>query len=188
MSKKPFSAGYFSSYDRGLECLLDMWPAIRKQVPEATLDIYYGWNVFDEFHSKNPQMMKWKWQMIRKLNDLKDLGVAEHGRVNHQELADAMKQLRVWFYPTEFTEIHCITALKAVEAGMIPVVTKVAALSETVKAWHLDCQDIYTNKKGQLAFIEMAEEALTGSLDIVDPADNRYWPDVAKVWDTCLKP
>jgi len=37
--KKPNSVGYFSSYDRGLECLLNMWPEVVKEIPEATLDI-----------------------------------------------------------------------------------------------------------------------------------------------------
>jgi glycosyltransferase involved in cell wall biosynthesis len=181
--KKPNSVGYFSSYDRGLECLLDMWPKIKQKVPEATLDIYYGWNTFDQYHAKNPEMMKWKWQMIRKMHQD---GVTDHGRVSHEELAKAMKDIQVWAYPTEFTEIHCITALKAVEAGCIPVVTKVAALGETVRGWHLDCQDIYTNEKGQAAFVDMVVAALKGELAPVEPVDNRYWPDVAKKWNEVL--
>ena len=181
--KKPYSVGYFSSYDRGLECLLDMWPKIKEQVPEATLDIYYGWNTFDAVHSNNPEQMRWKWQMIRKMNQD---GITEHGRVNHQQLADAMKEIQVWAYPTEFTEIHCITALKAAEAECTPVVTKVAALAETVKSMYmLDSKSIYTNTKDQEAFIKLVVTALkTGGG--YDRVSNRYWPDVAKVWSEAM--
>lgn len=184
--KRKYSVGYFSSYDRGLECLLDMWPRIKEQVPDATLDIYYGWNSFDQMHSKNPQMMKWKWQMIRKMHEV---GAVDHGRVNHQELADAMKEIQVWAYPTEFTEIHCITALKAQEAGCIPVVTSVAALKETALGGvQIDSDDIYTNEKAQKEFINMVVHGLVEDLELDDSKlpDTRYWPDVAKVWSEAL--
>lgn len=173
--------GYYSSYDRGLECLLDMWPKIKERVPEATLDIYYGWNQFDKFHAKDPQKMKWKWQMIRKMNQD---GVKEHGRVNHTDLAKAMKEIQVWAYPTEFTEIHCITALKAQEAGCIPVTTNVGALKETVlSGWKTDTESIYTDEFAQGEFIKRLILALQGEKAFKELVPNRYWPDVAKIWD-----
>lgn len=181
--KKPYSVGYFSSYDRGLECLLNMWPKIREQVPEATLDIYYGWNTFDKVHSANPQMMKWKWSIIRKLSELRSLGVTEHGRVDHQTLAKAMKEIQVWAYPTEFTEIHCITALKAQEAGCVPVVTDVAALQETVvRGYTVAADDIYTNEKAQVTFVDLVARAMKEGDQSDEDVPNRYWSDVAKVW------
>ena len=123
--KRKHSAGYFSSYDRGLECLLHLWPKI--QVPDATLDIYYGWNSFDKMFADNPDGMKWKWGVIRLLSENKERGVTEHGRVSHEELARRMNEIEVWLYPTQFTEIHCITALKTAEADMHQVHTGVAA-------------------------------------------------------------
>lgn len=179
--KRKYSVGYFSSYDRGLECLLDMWPKIKEQVPEATLDIYYGWDMYDQMHRQNPEKMKWKWQMIRKMHDV---GAVDHGRVNHQQLADAMKEIKVWAYPTEFTEIHCLTALKAQEAGCIPVVTDMAALKETVRnGFKIDATDIYTNIDKQQQFINCVIAAVNGNEAEHKDIPNRYWTDVAKTWD-----
>lgn len=187
MAKKPYSVGYFSSYDRGLECLLNMWPKIKEQVPEATLDIYYGWNSFDAVHTKNPEMMKWKWQMIRKLNDLKDQGVTEYGRVDHKTLAQKMKEIQVWAYPTEFTEIHCITALKAQRAGCIPVTTKVAALAETVVSGkNVNVDDIYTNEDAQKEFVDNVVYVLNHPGEYTTRQGAIYWTDVAKVWSEAL--
>src|SRR5689334_9604779 len=122
--------GYFSAYYRGLDCLLDMWPVIyQKTDGKATLDIYYGWQSWEALsgdHTLKPRIEA-------KLEALKKYGVTEHGRVSHEELAKAMKETDVWAYPTEFPEIHCITALKAQQAGCWPVVTDVGALKETVK-------------------------------------------------------
>ncbi len=184
--RRKHSVGYFSSYDRGLECLLDMWPKIKESVPDATLDIYYGWNSYDSMHAKDPAKMKWKWQMIRKMNDV---GAVEHGRVNHRGLANAMKEIQVWAYPTEFTEIHCITALKAQEAGMIPVTTDVGALEETVQSGvRLRGEDIYTNEKFQSEFIDTVVRILKGKGAMMSGSgvENRYWPDVARVWDEAI--
>ena len=38
---------YGSSYDRGLEHLLKLWPDVIKEVPNAQLRIFYGWILFD---------------------------------------------------------------------------------------------------------------------------------------------
>lgn len=186
--KRPHSVGYFSSYDRGLECLLGMWLKIREQVPDATLDIYYGWDSFDKANKGNTERMRWKWGIIKKLHELKAHGVTEHGRVSHEELAQKMKEIQVWAYPTEFTEIHCITALKAQEAGCYPIVTEVAALKETViNGYLVKTDDIYSNETAQNEFIGAVVRTFASSTgnplyrtDLSVP--NRYWSDVAKVW------
>lgn len=181
--KRKHSAGYFSSYDRGLECLLNLWVDIRKEVPDATLDIYYGWDTFDKMFAADPMGMKWKWGIIRKLSELKDQGVTEHGRVSHEELAEKMKEIAVWLYPSQFTEIHCITALKTAEAGMHQVHTGVAALMETApNATIIKGDTIYTDVKQQQEFVKAAIKALKNPIPS-KPPEGRYWNQVAKIWD-----
>lgn len=181
--KRKNSVGYFSAYYRGLECLLHMWPKIREQVPDATLDVYYGWESWvalqgeDDFYER----------MERRFTELKDQGVTVHGRVSHAELATAMRSTQVWAYPTEFTEIHCITALKAQEAGCYPVVTNVGALAETVQCGDkINTKRIYTDEYKQEKFIAAVVTALkeekTGK-----PVPNCDWADVAKEWDNVIK-
>lgn len=182
-NKRPHSVGYFSAYYRGLECLLDMWLKIRKEVPDATLDVYYGWESWvglegeDEFYQT----------MERKFAALKKHGVTVHGRVSHEELAQAMLGIQVWAYPTQFSEIHCITALKAQEAGCYPVVTNVAALKETVQSGDkLSTKKIYMDEYQQEKFankvIAALKEGKTGT-----PVSGCDWSDVAQSWHTELK-
>lgn len=181
--KRKNSVGYFSAYYRGLECLLDMWPKIRESVPDATLDVYYGWESWlalqgeDDFYER----------MERKFEELADSGVTVHGRVSHQELADAMRSIQVWAYPTEFTEIHCITALKAQEAGCYPVTTNVGALAETVQCGDkINTKRIYTDTYKQGKFIQAVVQALKeGRTGVGVP--NTDWSDVAKQWDAVIK-
>ncbi|UOF77951.1 glycosyltransferase [Caudoviricetes sp.] len=183
MSKRKNSVGYFSAYYRGLECLLDMWDAIREQVPDATLDVYYGWESWlalegeDDFYHR----------MEEKFQHYADKGVTVHGRVNHEELAKAMKEIQVWAYPTQFPEIHCITALKAQEAECYPVVTDVAALKETVQSGtKIRTKRIYIDEYQQEKFVKAVVAALkegkTGT-----PVPNTDWSDVAKQWEDAIK-
>lgn len=184
MTKKKNSVGYFSAYYRGLECLLtSIWPLVRKEVPDATLDVYYGWESWvgmrgeDEFYER----------MEALFDEMKDQGVTVHGRVSHTELAQAMKNTQVWAYPTEFEEIHCITALKAQEAGCYPVVTNVGALKETVQSGEfIRTKRIYTDDYKQQKFAEAIVRALkegrTGS-----PVPGTDWGDVAAAWDNTIR-
>lgn len=181
--KKTNSVGYFSAYYRGLECLLRMWDAIRAEVPDATLDVYYGWESWVSVQGED----NFYHRMEKKFKEYADKGVTVHGRVSHEELAKAMKEIQVWAYPTEFEEIHCITALKAQEAGCYPVVTNVGALQETVQCGDkIDTLTIYTDAYQQKKFIDAVVSALkekkTGT-----PVKNTDWSDVAKSWDTEIK-
>ncbi len=176
------SVGYFSAYYRGLEVLLRMWPEIRKQVPDATLDVYYGWESWVAYQGEDDFYHK----MEDQFHKLKDDGVTVHGRVSHEALAKAMKQTKVWAYPTEFPEIHCITALKAQEAGCYPVVTNVAALNETVKSGTvIKSQRIYHDEYKQKKFIEAVVNALQ-SESATPPVDKTAWSDVAADWTSFI--
>ena len=121
---------YTSSYDRGLEHLLKMWPEVKKAVPKAELHIFYGWQLFDRFYKDNPGSMAWKKRMEEMMQAD---GITHHGRVSQPDIEDWYKKCGVWAYPTHFGEISCISAMKAQTWGAIPVVVDYAALQTTVQ-------------------------------------------------------
>lgn len=183
MTKRKNSVGYFSAYYRGLECLLEMWPKVREEVSDATLDVYYGWESWvgmegeDEFYHRMEALFA----------KLKKHGVTVHGRVSHTDLAKAMKEIQVWAYPTQFSEIHCITALKAQEAGCFPVVTNVAALEETVQSGvKIRTRKIYSDEYQQDKFVKEIVNALNEE-KVGTPVPNVDWADVAKSWDETIR-
>src|SRR5579883_1801446 len=77
----PYSCIYGSNYARGLENLLDIWPKVKEGYPQATLDIYYGWE-HSGWMTYQPEKEP---KMRRQIATLPD--VHEHGRVSHEELA-----------------------------------------------------------------------------------------------------
>jgi len=130
MKRNPKACLYTSSYDRGLEHLLDIWPAVIKAVPDAKLNIFYGWQTFDAIHADNPERQAYKEKMEKKM---RYKGIVHHGRVGHRELEKWFQRCGIYAYPTHFEEISCISAMKAQAFGAIPVVINYAALKETVK-------------------------------------------------------
>ena len=134
---------YTSSYDRGLQHLLEMWPDIRKAVPDAELEIFYGWQLFDKFYSGNPSSMMWKEKIVEMMGQE---GIVKHGRLSQPELALEMQECGIWAYPTHFGEINCISAIKAQAYGCEPVVINYAALKETVQFGRKVEGDIYDDE------------------------------------------
>lgn len=182
MRKRPNSVGYFSAYYRGLECVLDMWPKIRKEVPDATLSVYYGWESWLAIQGEDDLYVR----ISGKLDSLKDQGVTDHGRVGHKELIKRMKEIQVWAYPTEFPEIFCITALKAQEARCFPVVTNVAALEETAQSGvKIRSRRIYSDEYNQRKFIKEVVSALKEKKEGT-PVPESDWSNRAKAWQKAI--
>lgn len=128
VKKNPHSCIYASNYARGLEILLDYWPVIKKEFPEATLDIYYGWQTWGLLGPEKEAKMR------RQIQDYQDLCVVDHQCVGHQELNAAFAKASIWAYPCIAPETFCITALRAQANGVIPVIIEGTALSETVRS------------------------------------------------------
>jgi GT2 family glycosyltransferase/tetratricopeptide (TPR) repeat protein len=97
---------YSSSPDRGLYQLLKMVPEIRKEVPDFTLKVAYGflnWESAAKQRNDTASM-----ELIKKIKGLMDQpGVVYLDRINKEELAKHQKESKVWFYPTWFTETFC---------------------------------------------------------------------------------
>lgn len=147
IERDPHLVVYGSSYDRGLEHLLKMWPAIKEAVPDARLRVFYGWNLFDVGYSDNPERMAWK----AKINELMTQdGITHLGRIGHEAVKKEFERAGVWAYPAHFAEISCITAMKAQAYGAVPCVIEYAALKETAQFGVKVKGDIYDKETKDL--------------------------------------
>lgn len=131
---------YGSSYDRGLDILLKLWPRIIEKFPDATLDVCYGWDLFIAGYKDNPERMSW---MDRMNTLMKQPGITHHGRIGKAELKKIRQSCGIWAYPTYFQEINCITALDCQSDGLVPVTMNSFALKETVGSGAKIEGDIY---------------------------------------------
>ena len=185
--KEPNRFVYTSTPNRGLENILDVWPQIREAIPGATLHVYYGWNTFAAAEKDNPTAMAWMRTMQEKMQQD---GIVDHGRVNQNELAEDLKRSTLWLYPTEFPEIHCITALEMQAARVYPITTGYAALAETQQSGVKIPGDPKTpewRKTFVDTVITAARSNFAAQLDMGEKyAESCSWEKVAHVWDTTL--
>lgn len=131
IQKDPFKLIYSSSPDRGLSNLLNFFPEIRKEFPQATLHVFYGFDnwkkaVVQRNNADEIRYMQWIEA------GLKQPGVIYKGRISQKELAEEQMSSALWVYPAHFTETYCITATECMLAGAVPVCTTLAALDTTV--------------------------------------------------------
>lgn len=181
---------YTSSYDRGLEHLLVVWPDVKKAIPKAKLHIFYGWQLFDKFHAGNPASMAWKAKMVEMM---KYDGITEHGRVAQPLMVEEYKKSGIWAYPTHFGEINCISGLKAQAYGCEPVVVNYAALREVVQFGRRVEGDIYDQETKE-AYKKELIDALKHPMseekrhEMMKWARENYtWEKIAKEWSEEFK-
>lgn len=185
---------YASCPSRGLVYLLRWWNYIRKACPFATLDVYYGWNVWAKNSAKTDPAFGKVYDEIEQTKDQE--GITWHGRVGQHELADAFSRSQIWAYPMSFPEISCITAMKAQIMGCLPIVIdKRNAVAETVQHGvkvDVEIEDIV----GQKTFMDEVIKHLQNP-GLFSPADkqtmvdwakeNFQWAKVASDWDRIMR-
>lgn len=183
---KPFKMLYASSYDRGLEHLLKMWPEIKKKIPGATLDVCYGWEMFLKGYANNPYMMSWKERMEKLMEQE---GITHHGRLPKKELDEITKSCDIWAYYCTFDETNCITALNCQRLGCVPITMAKAGLLTTVYSGIMIDGDGLEpeTKEAYLKAVIMAYENpewLEKERKIAMSGINKFnWSNIAKEWE-----
>lgn len=124
--RNPHRVIFSSSPDRGLDRAMLVMDRVVKEIPDATLHAFYGFNgmramgAHAEVARLEAMIAERPW-------------VKFHGNVTQDQLTEEFKAAAVWLYPTNFLETFCITAIEALCAGCYPVVRKFGALPDTLK-------------------------------------------------------
>lgn len=114
---------FSSAPERGLVDLLKNWSRILQIKPDATLEVFSPSYSIDQLDNSLE---------IKEL--LEQTGIIVRGNVSQVELHDSMLRAEYWMYLTDYEETYCITALEMQYAKVLPIVTTVAALNETVNS------------------------------------------------------
>ena len=149
---------YCSMPDRGLYYLKDLFPAIRRRVPAATLAITSDFTLWGKAGARDAFMRFFEGQP----------GITYLGHVNRSTLLEEQRRARVLAYPCTFEEGFCIAAAECMAAGAVPVTTNDFALTTTV-----DGAGVLVNGRPRSwfykrAFVKAAVRLLT---------DDQYWLD-----------
>ena len=119
---------YSSRPERGLEHLVRPGGIMERLAAQGTNHHLYVCN----YDNTTQEMADYYAALYQRIEDLPNCTLL--GSLTKQELADVMCQCDVQFYPTEFEEVSCITAMEAMAAGLPMITSDVGALRETTKA------------------------------------------------------
>jgi glycosyltransferase involved in cell wall biosynthesis/ubiquinone/menaquinone biosynthesis C-methylase UbiE len=115
---------YSSTPFRGLDVLLEIFPEIKKKIPEVQLKVFSGMSIYGMDNSEDIQ------KIIDKAKKME--GVIYSEPVPQKRLADEMKMSTLLAYPSTFPETFCNTVNEAITAETPVVTTDLGALPEVV--------------------------------------------------------
>lgn len=172
VARDPHRMFYSSSPDRGIQVAVQLMPRIRERVPDASLHVYYGFDVWEKFAP--PEQQKTIEFLRQLIKDHEGHGVTYHGRVSAKELAQEQMKCGVWPYPTWFSETSCRTAMEAQLAGCRMVTSPIAALNETVGERGVRIPGDWLSSAYQDQFVEATVKALTDPEDGAREANREF--------------
>lgn len=112
---------YTSGSIRGLERLLELWPEILDNIPDAKLNISsYEDFPKDSFDSKLQKIIN-EYPSIK-----------HYGKLNKKQLYKLMELSEYWLYPCCFDETSCITAMEMMAHEVICLYYPRAGLTDTM--------------------------------------------------------
>lgn len=117
---------YTSTPYRGLELLIELFPKIRKEVPDVILKIFSSLQVYQHTKESDAQDYGRLYSLFQKTE-----GIKYCGSLSQPQLAKELKPALVFAYPNTFPETSCISIMEAMAAGCQIITSRFGALPET---------------------------------------------------------
>ncbi len=182
LKKKPQQIFYSSGPERGLAALLHASDEIRKFVPNLRIVIAYGFNTLENILAKTYDPIGASHvEYLKKA--LQRPYVDYLGRIDQQTLAQVQLESSGWFYPTNFDETFCITAVEAGFARVPILSSKRAGLISTVKDGGILLEGDSHSKEYLERFTYEAIKLLTDSTYHETWAEKAYHRMQHMTWD-----
>lgn len=108
--------------DRGLEHVAQMFPVVKREIPDATLTITSDYRLWGNYSPDNQSHVQRFLHMD---------GVSFLGGVTREVLVKEQLKSQIHFYPCSYEEMFCIACAENQVAGSLPITTVMGALGTT---------------------------------------------------------
>jgi glycosyltransferase involved in cell wall biosynthesis len=184
-------AAYSSTPYRGLDILLKIFPEIRRQVPDLSLDVFSSMKVYGVSSEEDRRQFGALYKAAAQP------GVTLHGSVAQPVLLEYLSRTGLFLYPNTFDETSCMAAIEAQAAGCVVVTSAKAGLNETVEHGRTGIllkgdpqsavyQDEFVRTVCEL--VRLPELLKRFSDAAVERAFQKYtWASIASEWTTIIE-
>jgi glycosyltransferase involved in cell wall biosynthesis len=127
---------YASSPDRGLHWLLELFPRLKKRVPDVECHVYYHIqdNAVQIYEQLGEKELANRYKYINMaVSQLQGRGLFHHKSVSRCQMVKVLSESRILAYtcdPVRFTEGFSCTTLEGAVSGCLPVICGSDALGE----------------------------------------------------------
>lgn len=166
---------YTSRTERGLTILLDLWPKILENLPDAQLVI----STYTKFPLNKDE------ERVKTVIDKYPESIKHLGQLNTEQLYLEMSSSEYWLFPSIYPETSCITALEMLMSEVICLYYPYAGLTCTMKDYGIQIQRGNELEK----LIEISEnETKKQELRINGRqyAESCSWAERASIWSKLL--
>lgn len=186
--REPHKLVYASRYYRGLESLLLYgWPIIHEAIPDATLDLFYG------FTKRDYQQGNTAWREHLEKLIAESPGVTDWGLVGHKHLMQEKSKAAIQYYPCTYPEVDCVSVRESSIVGCVPVTTDAFVFAEKGYCISVpgDPDDPETHRAIARRVVELLKNP--AELDKIRTetraiAQAETWENIAQRWTQYLPP
>ena len=197
VKKDPMLLVNTSSPDRSMDVMPKLFKMVKEKVPEVKMKWAYGWDIFDQHYGNNKQMMEWRTNLQKEIDEA---GIESLGKIPQSECAKLYLEGNVLAYPSEFAEIDCISVKKAQACGCIPVATDFGAFDESIKygvkihsdknkdnwakpyQFSFGIEDEKKQKEWVDAVVKILKQPIGNRDEMIQWTDKFNWETIAKQW------
>lgn len=108
---------------RGLDVLLDMWPKLKREIPDASLVVTSDYRLWSHLYGRDNE------NFVRKAFSLED--VFYLSAVPRPKLVEEQLKAEIHLYPCEYDELFCIAIAESQVAGAYTITSDYGSLSST---------------------------------------------------------
>ena len=121
---------YSSSPNRGLKFIPDLYNTLIKKHPDLEIHIFSSAKMYSGYAAGEAQLAPIVPEIVSRLKELPNCHY--HESTLQKDLAKEFMKSSILFYPCDFPETSCITAIEAQAAGCAVLSSNYCALPETV--------------------------------------------------------
>ena len=170
------TVGWYSNWARGLNNLLEIWPDVLREVPDAKLRVGYGRQTWGLLEEKEIDKLEMK---------IKEMNVTMLGMLPYQRMLEELEKESVIAYCCHDHpgETFSIVMVACQQLGCIPLVRRVEGMKETVSAQDGDLLNIDEYKNKLISILKTDEDELYPLRDKYREATKHYtWDEAANTW------